>query len=126
MFYELKRITLGEFMDDLDFGGTVMEAIGMPANEASSTEEIVGEDRLGSSSPLESFGATLLLGSLLFILILFLLILVIVLVKRSNPSPKCRERAKKMKRLVFFNPIIRYLVLNSLKLNMAGFMVFKA
>ena len=52
ILYELKRVALGEFMDDLDFGATVMESMGMPASEASSTKEQVGEERLGSSSPL--------------------------------------------------------------------------
>ena len=52
ILYELKRVALGEFMDDLDVGGTVMEAMGMQASEASSTKEKVGEERLGSFSPL--------------------------------------------------------------------------
>ena len=90
----------------------------MPAKEASSTDEKVGEERLGSSSLFESFGATLLLGTIVFILILVVVVIVIIVVRRTRPSPKCRERVQKIKHAVFFNPIIRYMVLNSLKLNM--------
>ena len=56
---------------------------------------------------------------------MLVLITVVIIVKRSRASPKCNERVKKLKRFVFFNPIIRYLVLNSLKLNMSGLVVFK-
>ena len=56
---------------------------------------------------------------------MLVLITVVIIVKRSRASPKCNERVKKLKRFVFFNPIIRYLVLNSLKLNMSGIIVFK-
>ena len=103
-----------------------MEQIGMPANEASSTDEKVGEERLGSSSLFESFGATLLLGTIVFILILVVIVIVIIVVRRTRSSLKCRERVQKIKLAIFFNPIIRYLVLNSLKLNMQAVVAVKA
>ena len=37
-------------MDDLNFGYTVMDWIGLPPSESSSTEEKVGEERLGSAN----------------------------------------------------------------------------
>ena len=112
-------------MDDLDVGNSAMSFMGMEPSEAKGSDEKVGEERLGSSSPLQSFGATLLLGSILFVIIMLIIIALVIIVKRSNPSPKCRERVTKYRRFVFFNPIIRYLVLNAVKLNMSGFVVFK-
>ena len=125
IFYELKRVALGEFVDDLDVGCTVMEAMGMPPNDSQGTDEKVGEERLGISSPLQSFGVTLLLSSILFATLMLVVIALIVILRRSSPSVKCRERVNKYKVFIFFNPIIRYLILNSLKLNMVGLVVFK-
>jgi len=85
-------VALGEFMDDLDVGSIVMETIGMAPNEATSTDEKVGDERLGSSGLFESFGATLLLASCLFVLALLIVILVIVIFKRMKSSPKCQAR----------------------------------
>ena len=126
ILYELKRMALGEFMDDLDLGGSIMSGLGLESGKTSSADEKVGEARLGATSPLESFGPTLLLGSMLFFLLIFIIVALLVIVKRTNPSPKCHERVAKLKKMVFFNPIIRYFFLNSLKLNMAGFIAFKA
>ena len=47
--YELKRIALGEFMDDFDIN-VVNEALGLPPKEESASEEKVGEARLGNGS----------------------------------------------------------------------------
>ena len=40
-------------------------------------------------------------------------------------SEKSIERIDKIKQMVFYNPIIRYLLLNSLKLNFSAFIVFR-
>ena len=42
ILYELKRMALGEFMDDLDLGGSVMDAIGLEMSDTSSADEKVG------------------------------------------------------------------------------------
>jgi len=113
-------------MDDVDFGNIIMEALGLPPNENSSSEEKVGEARLGSGSIGKSFGATLLLGTLIFVIIVLIVILVIYIAKRVKLSEKTKERIKGLKTKVFWNPIVRYLVLNSLKLSMTALVVFKA
>ena len=77
ILYELKRIALGEFMDDLDIGNEINEVLGLPPNEDSAADEEVGEERLGSSSITESFGATLLLGTFVFVLIVLTIVLAI-------------------------------------------------
>ena len=50
VLFELKRIALGEFMDDLDLGALIMNTVGLAPNEDSSTNEKLGEDRLGPPS----------------------------------------------------------------------------
>lgn len=52
ILYELKRVSLGEFMDDLDVGNSAMSFMGMEPSETKGSDEKVGEERLGSSSPL--------------------------------------------------------------------------
>lgn len=112
-------------MDDFDFGKQVMTAFGMDPKQESATEEKLGKERLGGSSNVfTSFGATLLLGSLVFLIIILMLVAIILISRRVKVSDKNRERIKKLKRKIFFNPIVRYLLLNSLKLNMSGFVVF--
>ena len=112
-------------MDDFDFGDQVMIAFGMDPKHESATEEKLGKERLGGSSNMfSSFGATLLLGSLIFLIIVLVVVAVILIAKRLKVSDKNRERIKKLKRKIFFNPIVRYLQLNSLKLNLSGLLVF--
>lgn len=48
IMYELKRIALGEFLDDFDIAGYFMHELGIETNESSSSEEKVKENRLGS------------------------------------------------------------------------------
>ena len=102
-----------------------MDFMGIETQEDSSTDEKVGEERLGSSSPLTSFGPTLVLATIAFILLVAIVVVIIIVARRYQCSEKNRERVKKVKRMVFFNPIIRYLVLNSLKLNMTGLLAIK-
>mmetsp|Transcript_473 Transcript_473/g.755 ORF Transcript_473/g.755 Transcript_473/m.755 type:complete len:154 (-) Transcript_473:1104-1565(-) len=113
-------------MDDLDIGNYIMGALGLPPKESSATDEQVGEERLGSSNALASFGPTLLLGSLFFAFIIAVIMLIIICAKRVNLSEKSRTRVQKLKRKVFFNPIVRYLLLNALKLNMTSLVAIKA
>ena len=46
--YELKKIALGEFMDDVDLSGDIMSMIGIETEKKDSTVEAVSEERLGS------------------------------------------------------------------------------
>ena len=64
-------------MDDLDLGNEINEILGLPPNKDSAAEEEIGEERLGSSSITASFGATLILGTLVFVLLVLTIALVI-------------------------------------------------
>ena len=61
----------------------------------------------------------------MFAVIILLIVLVIYIAKRVKLSEKTKERIVKLKASVFWNPMIRYYILNSLKLSMTGFVVFK-
>ena len=111
-------------MDDLDIGAEIAGVLGIDINDKNPVDEKVGEERLGSGSPFSNFGATLMLGSILFTFFILILVVVILLLQRVKCSPKMKEKVHGLKRKVFYNPIIRYLLLNSLKLNLSAFMAF--
>ena len=122
LFYELRKISLGEFLDDLDIGKYVIEPLGIKMESSSGTDEKVGEERLGSSEGVfSSFGPTMLIVSVLFALIIAIALIVFFLCKKTN----CKARLIRHKHKIFWNPIIRYFYLNALKLYLAGFLVFK-
>ena len=58
-----------------------------------------------------------MLGSIAFLIVLVLVIVIITIFRRKNQSDKCRERVNKIKKAIFYNPIIRFLILNSLKMD---------
>ena len=123
---ELKRIALGEFMDDFDVMGIVMEWLGFEQSKSSSpTDEQVGESRLGTADAMSSLGPTLLLASIGFLLLIIIVVVILVLARRMKCSNGTRELVGKIRRAVFWNAIIRYLILNSLKLNLSGMLVLK-
>ena len=77
-------------MDDIDFAGEAMDFMGIEAEEDSSTDEKVGEERLGSSSPLTSFGPTLVLATITFILLVMVIVVIIIIARRTKCSEKNR------------------------------------
>ena len=90
-------------------------------------DEKIGEERLGAGkSILSSFGSTLIIGSIAFILFILIIGVTIYFCKRSGQSAKCKSGIDKLKRKLFWNPFIRYILLNCLKFNMAAFVIFKS
>ena len=59
-FVQLKRISFGEFFDDLQIMNKVYEKLEMEdyLTSTDSADEKVGEDRLGSKDILQRFGPT--------------------------------------------------------------------
>lgn len=113
-------------MDDISFSDTIMTAVGLESDEESATDEKVSQSRLGSTNFFSSQGPTLLLGSFVFILIIIGIILAIIIVKRRGASQKCQNRLSSIKKKIFFNPIVRYMILNCLKLSISALVAFKA
>ena len=48
MIVEFRRMALGEFMDDFDFGKEVANFFGFTTSEDTAADDVVGEQRLGS------------------------------------------------------------------------------
>lgn len=113
--FETKRISLGEYMDDVDVGG----AIGLDFLEKNEHEptEAVGKERLGDPDPFKSIGSSLIILSGVFVLLAILVGLSVWICMRIRLSDKNRERCASLKRKIFFKSIIRYTLLNALKLN---------
>ena len=88
-------------------------------------EEKLGDDRVGSKSFFDNFGASLFLMTLVLIVFALLIIVVILIIKGCCSTEKNMERIRKLKRSIFWNKIIRYLFLSSLKFNMVALVAFK-
>jgi len=112
-------------MDDLTITEDVTESIGIPTEKKSATEEKVGEERLGSGSVLSSFGPTLILVSVFCLFLIIVVGVLLCLARKYGLPPKVKSLVDKIKAKVFWNAIIRYLLLNALKLNMSGFVAVK-
>ena len=126
ILFELKKIALGEFLDDFGFGETIMTTIGLEPSNDSPTDEKLGEERLGSTNPFASQGLTMLLGSFIFLLIILVVVAAMIIVKKRGASQKCQKLLKSVKKKIFFNPIVRYMILNCLKLSISGVLSLKA
>lgn len=113
-------------MEGLEIGNTVGNSLGIPSETSSGTEEKVGEERLGSGNVSASLGVTLVLGSMAFVAIILVVLLLLWLRKRcKNMSEKNKQRLDGLKSKVFWNPLIRYTLLNALKLNMTAMTAYK-
>ena len=55
--------------------------------------------------------------------ILVIVVIAYKLVKRTTMSDKCKKVFRKLRRLVLWNPVIRYYLLNFLKFNLTGMVV---
>ena len=117
---KLRVIALGEFVDNLEIGKHLAEALSIPSGGDKAVDEKIGEERLGQSSILANLGPSLLVLSIIFVLV----ILVVLLLTRCKN--KCHNCVIVIKRKVLYNPIIRYIILNSLKLTVASFVALKA
>ena len=80
----------------------------------------VGLSRLGSINLAENVGATLLIGSLILLILIFVIYCTYRLSKKFCDASKNRERIEKLKNKIFFNPMIRYTLLNCLKFNIVA------
>ena len=124
IMHELKRISMGEFLDGLPIGDEVGNFFGVSPSKDEAASEKTGKDRVGSESFLDNFGVTFLLVASIFAFIIALVLVFIYLRKRCKLSNKNKERYERIKSKVFWNPFIRYLFLNALKLNLSAMVAF--
>lgn len=66
-----------------------------------------------------------MLISVLFLLVCIMVIVIVFSCRNKPLSEKNRERVKTLKSKLQYNPVIRYLLLNSLKFNYSALCVFK-
>ena len=86
ILFELKKIALGEFLDGFDIGSEINSAFGMDEKTESSSEEKIGDERLGSGSIAQNFGLTLIFASMIFALLLIIIVVAVVVSKRMKLS----------------------------------------
>ena len=113
---EVKRISLGEYFDDIDIADS-MGIEFLQKDEAEPSEEI-GEERMGDSDPLKNLGTTFILLTFVFILVILIILALVWAFRRIKLSEKNQERFEKIKGKIFFNALIRYSLLNAIKLNL--------
>ena len=123
---ELRKIALGEFLEGLEIGNTIGSQLGIPQETNSGSEQKVGEDRLGSGDVSAGVGVSLMLASGAFLLVICVIVLLLWCRKRcTNLSEKNKQRIAGLKTKIFWNPLIRYTLLNALKLNMSAMTAYK-
>lgn len=123
---EFRRMALGEFMDDLDIGSEIANAFNLSSSAESAADEKVGEERLSSGrSVIGSFGITQLLILISLCTLILLLMIAIKMKSKIELSEKVKKLIERVKSYIFFNPIIRYLLLNSIKLNFMALIIFR-
>ena len=115
-------------MEDLEFGDKISSALGFESTSSSAIDEAVNdEERLGTQNSIFSnFGVTFVIGSAILAFIVLVVVLIIIGGRKCHCSQKNQARVKSIKQKIFFNPIIRYLLLNALKLNFVSLVVFKS
>jgi len=119
---QLKSLTLGEFTEGNQIGDYLSDWLGLETKKHASEEEVIGEERLGPTSFLSSFGPTLIVASASLLGVVVILTIIIIVLKRLNLASKAMQTLKHM---LFFNPFIRYFMLNALKFNQMSLVIFK-
>ena len=74
-FVNLRRIFLGEYIDDLKIGHNISVALGTKSvNDIDAPENKIGNDRIGSDDMAANFGPTMILGSIVLLLLIVILL----------------------------------------------------
>ena len=118
---ELRKIALGEFLEELQIGKNLAEFFGIPSDSGSESdlkEDQVGIQRLGSKFISQNLGVSFFVSTALIVLTLGLILGFYWCFKNCQSKfPRLFERLQKLKTKVLWNPIIRYTYLNSIKFN---------
>ena len=118
----MKRIAFAEFIDDINAANRITAFFGMETDKGDDVVgEKIGDDRMGSF--FSNLGATLVIGSFVFALIVVAIVLLSKYGRKCKLSEKNKKRVEAIKRKIFFNALIRYLLMNALKLYMSAFVI---
>ena len=94
MLSEVRRTSLGEFMDDLEMSKHVAEFFGLSTEVKKDPLDDVGRSRLGSEDILNILGLTLILLTALFILVILLVFFCKCCSQRCKLSLKNKNRVE--------------------------------
>lgn len=84
---EIKRIFLGEYLEDLEIGHKMSSVLGIESNsDVNDPDEKIGDERLGSDQISANFGITFILATFVFLLIIGLILTVILISRRTTLS----------------------------------------
>ena len=110
---ELKRISLGEFFDDIELSQKAMSELGLES----------GSD-FDKSNFFANFGPTLILGTLVLVAVVLVLALLYCCLNKCMGGSKFKSCLERLKRRIFYNMLIRYTFLNCLKFFMVSLVIF--
>jgi hypothetical protein len=119
----LMSVVLGQFMDDIELTGTITREIGLSGLSTKKDDpagEKVGTDRLGDSDIFKNLGVTFFLLTGLFLVVIVIVGLLFFLCRNFRLCVCFKNKIKATLKKIFFNAIIRYTLLNTLKLNMTA------
>lgn len=115
-----RKIVLNEIFDEYGISAAATSAIGINYdNNGDGVSEKVGKDRLNDQTGLlESLGPTLILLSVIVILAIAIITILVVVLKQYKSDSVCSRWVTKARKKIFYGMIIRYFLMNALKLNM--------
>ena len=127
VLFELKRVSWGEYIEDFEIVQYFNEQIWGSDEEEEILEagsDAIGIERLGSPNLFKNIGLSVIFMSLIFLLTAIMIALVDLCCRNKELSDKAKKRIEKMKREMKYNPLIRYMLLNSLNFNFSAICVF--
>ena len=123
-FYELKRVALGEFVDDLGLEPRILDLLNVEEYDEA-YEDDIGYERFGSPDLFNSLGVSFYITLGIFILVLTTALLIVYFGRRCDLSDKNAQRLQSLEDQLFYNPVIRLSFLSALKANLTPMLVFK-
>ena len=117
MLFELKKVTLGEFFDELPFAEILNEKIfNCSQKDKDASEQLIGLDRLGNENLICNYGVTFFAIIALMLLLIFIILLATCIVRLCGLSGKVWKKLQGLKRSIFWNGLIRFIYLSALKM----------
>ena len=84
--YELKRISLGEFLDGLEYGDKIASFFGISSSKDDAVDDKAGDDRVGSESFMDNFGVSFILFLIVFVVVITTVLGIVYYIKRHPCS----------------------------------------
>ena len=93
VLWQLRRIVLGEFIDDLELGSKIAKKIGIEQKDVSQSDvsEKIGISRLGPDDLLQNVGPSMIIVTLLLLTMIAILVISLYVCSKCQ----CSERRRK-------------------------------